>query len=145
MYIEATLHTAATLNESRLVPFITSVLSLTLAMTTITTGTHQSGSPLLTLKLLRLPCTHYTGLIVYRILQINNGIASQDITRVGGNRKLTRVVRILVESAALQLIVEIIVLAFYAAGLNAQYILLEMITPIVVRVPVPCRVMRSRN
>ena len=38
VYIEATLHTAATLNEKRIVPFITTVLSLTLAMTTMTTG-----------------------------------------------------------------------------------------------------------
>ena len=102
-------------------PFITSVLSLTLAMTTITTGKRESGSPLLTLKLLRSPCTHYIGLIVYRILQINNGVASQEITRVGGNRKLTRVVRILVESGLLYTASVIVFFATFLASNNAQY------------------------
>ena len=110
-------------------------------MTTITTGTRESCSPLFPLesrKHARSPYTRCAGLIVYRILQINNGVASQDITRVGGNRKLTRVVRILVESAALQLVVEFVLLVLYAANENAQYILLELVTPLVVRrVPVP--------
>ncbi|RPD54059.1 hypothetical protein L227DRAFT_556836 [Lentinus tigrinus ALCF2SS1-6] len=98
VYIEATLHTSATLNESRLVPFITSVLSLTLAMTTISTG-----------------------LIVYRILQINNGVASHDITRVGGNRRLTRVIRILVESGLIYTASVVVFFGTFLASNNAQY------------------------
>lgn len=39
VYIEATLDSPSLLNNSRLEPFITSVLSMTLAMTTMTTGT----------------------------------------------------------------------------------------------------------
>lgn len=38
VYVEATLHTAANMDESRIVPFLTSMLALTLAMTTMTTG-----------------------------------------------------------------------------------------------------------
>ena len=107
-----------------MVPFITSVLSLTLAMTTITTGTRESYSPLFPLesrKHARSPYTVCAGLIVYRILQINNGVASQDITRVGGNRKLTRVVRILVESGLLYTASVIVFFATFLASNNAQY------------------------
>ncbi len=47
---------------------------------------------------------------------------------------LLPIVRILIESAALQLIVEILLLALYAANYNAQYILLEIVTPLVVSI-----------
>lgn len=46
---------------------------------------------------------------------------------------LLSVIRILIESAALQLIAELILLAFYSADMNAQFIMLEAITPLVVR------------
>lgn len=46
---------------------------------------------------------------------------------------LLPIVRILVESAALQLFVEILLVSLYAADYNAQYILLEIVTPLVVR------------
>lgn len=45
---------------------------------------------------------------------------------------LLPIVRILIESAALQLIVEILLLALYSRSVNAQYILLELVTPTVV-------------
>ena len=45
---------------------------------------------------------------------------------------LLPIVRILVESAALQLFVEILLVSLYAADYNAQYILLEIVTPLVV-------------
>ncbi len=45
---------------------------------------------------------------------------------------LLPVVRILIESAALQLVVEIVLLVLYARDVNAQYILLELVTPTVV-------------
>lgn len=45
---------------------------------------------------------------------------------------LLPIARILIESAALQLIVEILLLALYSQTVNAQYILLELVTPTVV-------------
>ena len=42
------------------------------------------------------------------------------------------IVRILIESASLQFFVEVLLLALYAANYNAQYILLEIVTPLVV-------------
>jgi hypothetical protein len=69
-----------------------------------------------------------TGLLGYRIWSTDRRTAD---TRAGqGN--LLPVLRILVESAALQVVVEIILLALYAANINAQYILLEIVTPLVV-------------
>ncbi|KAJ7432399.1 hypothetical protein FB451DRAFT_1420643 [Mycena latifolia] len=50
--------------------------------------------------------------------------------RMGGGAFLP-VLQILVESAALYLFVEILLLSLYAANYNAQYILLESVTPIV--------------
>ncbi|KAJ7510722.1 hypothetical protein B0H11DRAFT_1955911 [Mycena galericulata] len=50
--------------------------------------------------------------------------------RLGGGVFLP-VIRILVESAALYLFVEILLLTLYAINYNAQYILLEIVTPIV--------------
>lgn len=49
-----------------------------------------------------------------------------------GNSRLLPVLRILVESAALQLIVEIVLLGLYCASINAQYIMLESVSSIVV-------------
>lgn len=49
------------------------------------------------------------------------------------SRGLLRVIRILIESAAIQLIAELVLLVFYSANMNAQYIVLEAITPLVVR------------
>ncbi|KAH0586590.1 hypothetical protein J132_03934 [Termitomyces sp. J132] len=48
-----------------------------------------------------------------------------------GKSHLLPVLRILIESAALQLIVETILLALYCSNINAQYILLESIASIV--------------
>ncbi|KAE9402333.1 hypothetical protein BT96DRAFT_855837, partial [Gymnopus androsaceus JB14] len=47
------------------------------------------------------------------------------------SRGLLRVIRILIESAALQLIPELALLVFYSANMNAHYIALEAITPLV--------------
>ena len=68
-----------------------------------------------------------TGLMSYRIWSSHrNSVAHA--TGTG----LLPIVRILIESAALQLIAEIILLALYSRDINAQYILLECVTPIVV-------------
>lgn len=47
---------------------------------------------------------------------------------------LLPVVRVFIESAALQLVVEVIVFCLYATHANSQYIVLAMITPTVVRI-----------
>lgn len=67
-----------------------------------------------------------TGLMSYRIWLSHRSSAAY-VTGKG----LLPVARILIESAALQLIAEIILLALYSRDINAQYILLECVTPIV--------------
>jgi len=70
-----------------------------------------------------------TGLMGYRIWKTDRRSAS---FRANGNKSnLMPVLRILVESAALQLIVETLLLSLYAADYNPQYILLEIVTPLV--------------
>lgn len=68
-----------------------------------------------------------TSLMSYRIWSTHRKSAAYNTSQ----SKLLYVVRILVESAALQLIVEVVLLALYASDINAQYILLESVTPIV--------------
>ncbi|PPQ91646.1 hypothetical protein CVT25_013201 [Psilocybe cyanescens] len=68
-----------------------------------------------------------TCLLIYRIWAIRKDSASYRL----GNCSSIPIVHILIDSAALQLPFEIILLALYAAGLNAQYIMLECITPVV--------------
>lgn len=69
-------------------------------------------------------------LMAYRIWTADRRSARYRANR--GN--LLPVLRILVESAALQLLVEFVLLIMYAINLNAQTILLELVTPLVVRV-----------
>lgn len=69
-----------------------------------------------------------TGLLIYRIWTIHKESPSYRL----GNGKTAPIVRLLIDSGALQLPCEVILLALYASGLNAQYIMLECITPIVV-------------
>lgn len=69
----------------------------------------------------------------YRIYITHKRSANYNI----GQGRLLSILRILVESAALQLIVEIVLLSLYASDINAQYILLESVTPIVV-----CNILR---
>ena len=71
-----------------------------------------------------------TSLMAYRIWQTDRRSAKYRT----GEGNLLPLMRILVESAALQLLVELLLLALYAANINAQYILLELVTPLVVRV-----------
>ncbi|KAJ7272946.1 hypothetical protein C8J57DRAFT_1316076 [Mycena rebaudengoi] len=68
-----------------------------------------------------------TGLMAFRLWQVEKQSARY---RKGGG-SLMPVLEIMVESAALYLFVEIILLSLYAANLNSQYILLEIVTPIV--------------
>lgn len=49
-----------------------------------------------------------------------------------GKGNLVPILHILVESAALYLFVEVLLLSLYAVNYNAQYILLEVVTPVVV-------------
>jgi hypothetical protein len=68
-----------------------------------------------------------TSLMSYRIWYTHRQSAAYNT----GNSKLLSVVKILVESAALQLIIEIVLLALYSSGINAQYILLESVASVV--------------
>lgn len=52
--------------------------------------------------------------------------------KTGKKSVLLPIVRILIESAALQLFVEILLLALYSRRVDAQDILLELVTPAVV-------------
>lgn len=68
-----------------------------------------------------------TGLMAFRIWQTDR--RSKQYRADKSN--LLPVMRILIESAALQLLVEFILLVLYAINLNAQFILLEIVTPLV--------------
>ncbi|KAF7416425.1 hypothetical protein PC9H_002691 [Pleurotus ostreatus] len=67
-----------------------------------------------------------TGLMAFRIWRTSTKSAKYKTENA-----LLPIVRILIESAALQLIVEILLLALYSRSVNAQYILLELVTPTV--------------
>ncbi|KAH9481062.1 hypothetical protein JR316_0005581 [Psilocybe cubensis] len=68
-----------------------------------------------------------TGLLVYRIWTTYKESPSYRL----GDRKTVPIARLLIDSGALQLPCEIIVLILYVTKMNAQYIMLECITPIV--------------
>ncbi|THH32128.1 hypothetical protein EUX98_g2071 [Antrodiella citrinella] len=68
-----------------------------------------------------------TGLMMYRIWQAEKRTASYRT----GQSPLRPVLWILLESAALLVVVEIVLLALYTADYNCQYLLLEPVTPIV--------------
>lgn len=71
-----------------------------------------------------------TSLMAFRIWQTDRRSAKYRTNKEGN---LMPILRILVESAAAQFVTEIILLALYAANYNAQYLLLEPVTPMVVR------------
>ncbi len=60
-------------------------------------------------------------MIVFRILRINAGVASKGMTRVGGNQRLTRVVRVLVESGLVYTVSVVCFFSLFLASNNAQY------------------------
>ncbi|KAJ3900493.1 hypothetical protein F5879DRAFT_972593 [Lentinula edodes] len=68
-----------------------------------------------------------TSLMSYRIWRTHQ----QSSTYVSSSSQLMPIMRILVESAALQLFVETVLLALYSNDINAQYILLESVASIV--------------
>jgi len=69
-----------------------------------------------------------TGMMVWRLWMAEQRSASY---RTNGAGSLTPVVRILIESAALQWLTEVILLILYSTNNVYQYILLEAVTPIV--------------
>lgn len=101
----STVDPAATVFDPRLTNWITTFYSIAVAQNIITTG-----------------------LMALRLWQ---GEKESTRYRLGGGVFLPAI-RILVESAALYLFVEILLLSLYAVNYNAQYILLEIVTPIVV-------------
>lgn len=70
-----------------------------------------------------------TGLMAYRIWQTDKRSATY---RTNQESNLMPILRILIESASIQFIAEVILLSLYSANYNAQYMLLELITPLVV-------------
>ena len=68
--------------------------------------------------------------MAFRIWQTDRRSAGYRTNKQGG---LMPIVRILIESASIQFIVEVILLALYCANYTAQYLLLELVTPLVVR------------
>ena len=70
-----------------------------------------------------------TGLMAFRIWQTDKRSASYRTNREGN---LMPILRILIESASIQFMAEIILLSLYCANYNAQYLLLELVTPLVV-------------
>jgi len=68
-----------------------------------------------------------TGLMSFRLWQVERTSSQYRL----GSGNFLPVLLILVESAALYLFVEILLLSLYAVNYNAQYILLECVTPIV--------------
>ncbi|KAF8151529.1 hypothetical protein B0H34DRAFT_728007 [Crassisporium funariophilum] len=97
IYVEATLDDpGAGLNASSLVPFITSMLSLTLATNVLTTS-----------------------LIVHRILKIRNQLKHR--STVASKSPLTNVVVVLIESGLIYTLSIIILFGLYMASSNAQY------------------------
>ncbi|KAI0341499.1 hypothetical protein BDW22DRAFT_1359087 [Trametopsis cervina] len=69
-----------------------------------------------------------TGLMAYRIWQTDKRSASY---RTNSSGNLMPILRILIESASIQFVAEVILLSLYSANYNAQYMLLELITPLV--------------
>jgi uncharacterized membrane protein len=69
-----------------------------------------------------------TSLMAYRIWQTDRRSAAYRTNREGN---LMPILRILIESASIQFIIEVILLSLYSANYNAQYLLLEMVTPLV--------------
>ncbi|KAG6831336.1 hypothetical protein H0H92_011251 [Tricholoma furcatifolium] len=68
-----------------------------------------------------------TSLMAYRIYGTHRQSSSYNV----GKSKLLPILAILIESAALQLVVEVVLLALYCSSINAQYIVLESVTSIV--------------
>ena len=65
---------------------------------------------------------------MYRILKINDGVASQSLTRVGGSRRLTRVVRILIESGLIYTFSVLVFFCTYLAANDSQYAVADVVS-----------------
>ncbi|KDR69732.1 hypothetical protein GALMADRAFT_77028, partial [Galerina marginata CBS 339.88] len=113
IHAEATLHhkSGRMLNSPTLVPFITSMLCLTLATNVITTCM-CIGYNLRSWTLL--------GLIVHRICAIRNSLKRRSVIVVSTSR-LTSVVVVLIESGLMYTLSIIILFVLYMTSNNAQY------------------------
>ncbi|KAH6905140.1 hypothetical protein BKA70DRAFT_1431226 [Coprinopsis sp. MPI-PUGE-AT-0042] len=98
IYVEATLDTdGALLNAKNLIPFITSMLSLTLAMNLLTTG-----------------------LIVHRIWRVQRRLKRRS-TYTNIDSPLSRVLVVMIESGLMYTASIVILFGLYMAGHNGQY------------------------
>lgn len=108
IYVEATLDTdGALLNAKNLIPFITSMLSLTLAMNILTTG-----------------------LIVHRIWRVQRRL-NRRTTFTHTENPLSRVLVVLIESGLMYTISIVILFGLYMAGHNGQYGVSNAVTQII--------------
>ncbi|KAG2002397.1 hypothetical protein CC2G_004591 [Coprinopsis cinerea AmutBmut pab1-1] len=99
IYVEATLDTeGALLNAKSLIPFITSMLCLTLAMNSLTTG-----------------------LIVHRIWRIHARVKRRMSAYDFSDSALSKVLVVLIESGLMYTTSILILFALYMAGHNGQY------------------------
>jgi len=69
-----------------------------------------------------------TGLMAFRIWQTDKKSVKYRTNQEGN---LMPILRILIESASIQFMAEVILLSLYCANYNAQYLLLELVTPLV--------------
>ncbi|KIP07585.1 hypothetical protein PHLGIDRAFT_412673 [Phlebiopsis gigantea 11061_1 CR5-6] len=95
-YIAFTLHKTALLNVGELSPFITSLLSITLALNVIATS-----------------------MIIYKIWMIERG--TRDAFALRGSSSLRRAIRIIVESGLLYSLSVVCNMGVYVSGNNALY------------------------
>ncbi|KJA15851.1 hypothetical protein HYPSUDRAFT_172188 [Hypholoma sublateritium FD-334 SS-4] len=117
IYVEATINTSGKLlNASTLVPFITSMLCLTLATNVLTTCAYQ-------LTVTRVYTTFSNAapaLIVYRIWTIRKGLTHRSAV-ILSQSPLTSIAIVLVESGLLYTMSIVILFALYLASNNGQY------------------------
>lgn len=131
IYIEATFDTdGALLNANKLVPFITSMLCLTLAMNSLTTGAFPSlclttGNTVLMCKIL--------GLIVWRIWKIQKQLKRRSI--YSDDSPLSRILIILIESGLMYTISIVILFSLYMAENNGQYGVSNAVRPAFCHMP----------
>ncbi|KAF9473129.1 hypothetical protein BDN70DRAFT_817686 [Pholiota conissans] len=120
IYIEATMGTSGKLlNSSSLVPFITSMLCLTLVLNILTTGV-QPITSLLPFWTILAERVSFLGLIVYRIWSIQQGLKHRSAVVVSTS-PLRNVVVVLIESGVMYTVSIIILFGLYMASNNGQY------------------------
>ncbi len=117
-YVEFTLHTNTLLNVGQLRPFITSTISITLALNLIATCI----SGLSILQMVVLTCRCFLALIVYKIWSVERRSRAVFVgTALSDTSSLRRVMHIVIESGLMYSVSVVVFFAVYLASNNAQY------------------------